>query len=311
MTSDRMSVPPTGSITTSAYVLVTPARNEAAYIGETIRSVLRQTRRPLRWVVVSDGSTDGTDDIIRRYAETNGFMQALRIDSTGPRNFVAKVLAFRRGYEQIADVSHQFVGNLDADVSLPPDYYERALERLSRQPRLGICSAAYWYDSGSGLVRNRTPPWDAPGGFQLFRRECYEQIGGYLLLEGGGEDTVAAVMARMAGWETRSFDEPQAIVRRVSGTGAGMTALQYRFAQGVKNYGWGAHPLFILAKAVRDIADRPYVFGSAGLLGGYFGLWLRRAERKVPDAVVRFIRREQIGRLRLGLAPASWRPPRG
>jgi biofilm PGA synthesis N-glycosyltransferase PgaC len=296
LTGEGLSVPTAGT----PYVLVTPARNEEAYIEETIHSVLRQTQRPLRWVLVSDGSTDRTDDIIRGYAEKNSFMKTVRTESAGARNFASKVLAFRRGYAEISHLPHELVGNLDADVTLPPAYYERALERLSRWPRLGICSAAYWSHSGPRLVYSHTRPTDAPGCVQLFRRECYEQIGGYLLLERGGEDTVAAIMARMAGWETRSFAEPRVIVRRPCGPAEGKALLRRRFAQGVEFYEWGAHPLFILAKAVRCIPEPPFAFGSAGLLTGYFGLWLRRAERKVPDVVVRFVRREQLGRLGLG-----------
>jgi glycosyltransferase involved in cell wall biosynthesis len=278
----------------SDYVLVTAARDEEPYIEETIRSVLRQTRPPLRWVVVSDGSTDRTDEIVNGYAARHDFITLARVESPA-RSFASKVSAFRRGYRQIEHLAHEFVGNLDADVSLPADYYERSLANMARRPRLGVCSSVYWCRAGSRLVRSRTRRHDTPGLVQLFRRVCYEQIGGYLPLEAGGEDATAAVMARMAGWETLSFPEPRVVVCRQSPTAEDL--LRNRFAQGVKDYECGAHPLFMLAKAVGRITEPPYVVGGAALLGGYFGRWLRRSDRKVPDEVVRFLRREQLGRL--------------
>lgn len=291
----------------SPYVLVTPARNEEAYIEETIRSVLDQTLRPSRWIIVSDGSTDRTDEIVRQYATDHPFITVVRSESTGERNFASKILAFRRGYEELRDIPHEFVGNLDADVTIPPEYFSRTLERLDTNPRLGICSAVYWYRSGSRIKRSRTRRDGTAGSLQLFRRECYEQIGGFVLLEVGGEDTVAACMARMAGWETRSFDEPRAIVRRPSGAFEGSGRLRSRFAQGATNYEWGAHPMFMVAKAVTRVPEPPYLFGSAALLGGYVHRWLCHPERNVPDTVVRFIQREQLERLRHALKPSAWR----
>lgn len=306
VTREGASAPAAGAAETS-YVLITPARNEAACIEETIRSVVAQTRRPLRWVVVSDGSTDATDEIIARYAAKHDFIVALRHEGTPERSFASKCSAFRRGYEEVRHLPHAVVGNLDADVTLPPDYCERAVERMSRRPRLGVSGALYWTRSAAGLVRSRTRAHDTPGCVQLFRRQCYEDIGGYTPLQGGGEDTVAAVMARMAGWETRAFGEPRVVVRRPTGALHGETLLRIRFAEGVSNYGWGAHPVFMFAKAATRIPEWPYVSGSVALLGGYFSLWLRRAKRQVPDAVVRHVQREQLERLRSSFA--WWRAP--
>lgn len=302
--------PPRSAVRTperSPYVLVTPARNEEAYIEETIRSVLDQNLRPSRWVIVSDGSTDRTDEIVRHYATHHQFITLVRAESTGERNFASKILAFRRGYKELRDIPHEFVGNLDADVTIPPEYFSRTLERFNRNPRLGICSAVYWYRSGSRILRSRNRRDGTAGSLQLFRRECYEEIDGFVLLEVGGEDTVAACMARMAGWETRSFDEPRAIVRRPSGAFEGSGRLRSRFAQGATNYEWGAHPLFMIAKAVTRVPEPPYLFGSVALLGGYVHRWLRHPARNVPDTVVRFIQREQLERLRLALRPSAWR----
>jgi glycosyltransferase involved in cell wall biosynthesis len=280
-----------------SYVLITPARNEAAFVAGTIDSIVAQQQRPLKWVIVSDGSTDRTDAIVASYAARYDFIQLLRRSSGETRSFASKVGAFVQGYAEIAHLSFAFVGNLDGDVAVEPEYYARALERFAVDPRLGICSAIYWNQVGGELSRSRTRPSDTPGAAQLFRRQCYEEIGGYRALELGGEDTLAAAMARMNGWETRSFAEPKAIHRRLPGTADGRRLLRDRFQQGAVNYEWGAHPLFMIAKAFNRLDEHPPVLGSVALLGGYFSRWLRRSHPEAPDDVVRFVRREQLARL--------------
>jgi hypothetical protein len=294
-----------------SYVLVTPAKNEGAFVTGTIDAILSQKQRPLKWVIVSDGSTDRTDEIVASYAAQYDFIELLRRASPEKRSFSSKVAAFRQGYAALADLSFAFVGNLDADVTVDPQYYARALERFAEQQRLGVCGAIYWNRIGGELRLSRIRSADTAGAVQLFRRRCYEEIGGYRALELGGEDTVAAAMARMKGWETRSFGEPKAIHQRPSGTAEGTGLVGYRFRQGAVNYHWGAHPLFMIAKAIGRLDERPRVLGSAALLGGYFSHWLRRASPNAPDDVVRFVRREQLARLmdRLPLLRGRERTP--
>lgn len=280
-----------------SYVLVTPVRNEAAFIAGTIDSIVAQRLRPLKWVIVSDGSTDRTEAIVASYAARHDFIRLLRRSSGEARSFASKVGAFVQGYAEIADLPYGFVGNLDGDVTVEPEYYARALERFALEPRLGICSAIYWNRVGGKLSRSRLRPSDTAGAAQLFRRQCYEEIGGYRALELGGEDTLAAAMARMHGWETRSFAEPKAIHCRLTGTADGKRMLRYRFEQGAVNYEWGAHPLFMVAKALNRLDEHPPVLGSIALLGGYLSRWLHRAHPSAPDDVVRFVRREQLTRL--------------
>lgn len=278
------------------YVLITPARNEDAFIEGAIDSIVAQRQRPLKWVIVSDGSTDRTDEIVTRYTARYDFIQLLRRHAPEGRSVSSKVAAFRHGYAEVAHLTFHFVGNFDADIIVDPEYFACVLERFARQPRLGICGAIYWNRIGSEIQRSRVRAGDTSGGVQLFRRECYEEIGGYRSLERGGEDTVAAAMARMKGWTTRSFPDPVVIHRRPFGA-HDETILRYRFRQGAINHGWGAHPLFVIAKAARRLAEKPRVLGSAALLGGYFSAWLRGAPPQVPDDVIDFIRREQMDRL--------------
>jgi hypothetical protein len=288
---------------TGSYVLITPARDEEEFVAGTIESILAQVQPPVKWVIVNDGSADGTEAIVSRYAAEHDFITLLRRPAAEARGFASKVAAFRQGYREVAQLPFDFVGNLDADVTLEPQYYRRALQRFAEQPRLGICSAAYWNRIGGGLQPSRTRSTDTPGAAQLFRRQCYEEIGGYRPLVRGGEDTVAAAMARMRGWTTQSFAEPKAIHNRPLGGSRGRGLLRYRFEQGVCNYDWGAHPLFVAGKALSCIDESPPVLGSLAFFGGYLSRWLRREPQQVADDVVRFIRREQMRRLGSALRP--------
>lgn len=282
--------------TLASYVLITPARNEDAFIEGAIDSIVAQRHRPLKWVIVSDGSTDRTEEIVARYAARYNFIQLLRRRAREGRGVSSKVAAFGQGYAAVADSRFDFVGNLDADIIADAEYFACALERFVRHPRLGICGAIYWDQIDGKLRRSRIRCNDTSGAVQLFRRRCYEDIGGYRSLELGGEDTVAAVMARMKGWTTQSFAEPVVVHRRPLGT-SNETLLQRRFQQGTINHNWGAHPLFVIAKALRRLDEEPRVLGSAAFLGGYLSAWLRGATPQAPDEVIAFIRREQMQRL--------------
>ena len=280
----------------ATYVLITPARDEQDFMAATIESVLAQELRPFRWIIVSDGSADATDAIVERYAARHEFISLLRRPAATERGFSSKVSAFHQGYEAVRRLNFDFLGNLDADITLEPDYYRRTLERFAGEPRLGVCSAIYWNRVGGGLQSSRTRFTDTPGAAQLFRRQCYEEIGGYRSLARGGEDTVAAAMARMRGWKTRSFSEPKVIHNRPF-SGSGTEILRHRFEQGACNYAWGAHPLFTLGKVIRRLDEHPPLLGSLAFMVGYFGLWLRRTPLSVPDDVACFIRAEHMERL--------------
>ena len=120
------------------YVLVTPARNEETFIATTIEAVLAQTVLPVRWIIVSDGSTDRTDEIVAGYAKQHSFIRLLRRSAGETRSFSSKVNAFKMSDRELEGVQYEFVGNLDADVSFPRDYYENVLQRLQTSPKLGI-----------------------------------------------------------------------------------------------------------------------------------------------------------------------------
>ncbi|MFX0199832.1 MAG: glycosyltransferase, partial [Candidatus Hodarchaeota archaeon] len=175
----------------NSYVLITPARNEQDYIQKTIESVVSQTILPEKWVIVSDGSTDHTDEIVSHYAAKHDFIQFIRVSEHIQRNFWSKVHAFNAGYEQIKNTEYKFLGNLDADVSFNSNYYENVLLRFQTNPKLGIAGGIILELLNGQYVNQKLSLNSVAGAIQLFRRECYQDIGGYIPLTYGGVDSAA------------------------------------------------------------------------------------------------------------------------
>jgi glycosyltransferase involved in cell wall biosynthesis len=284
----------------TGYVLVTPARNEAAVIGATIEAVLSQTLPPRRWVIVSDASTDGTDDIVRQYAAGSNCIRFLRRERDGARDFGAKVHAIRAGTELLQGEAYGYLGNLDADVTFEAEYFERLLERFAANPRLGVAGGVT-FDFYDGVAHERHASLDSVGGaVQLFRRACFEDIGGYVALRAGSEDALALHMARHRGWETRSFRDLPVMHHRKTGTG-GWSIWRTRFNQGVTQAMFGCSPVFVLARGIYRSIERPYVLGSMVRTAGFYWSWLGGRDRALSPELVRFIRREQRAKLRNAL----------
>jgi len=279
------------------YVLVTPARNEQAFIEKTLQSVTRQTVLPRKWIIVSDGSTDRTDDIVSRYAAEHAFIQLVRTSGEVKRNFSSKVYAFNAGYARLQGVDYDFIGMLDADVSFSPDYYENILKEFNRNEQLGLAGGIRYDLCNGKFVRVLCAKNSVGGPFQLFRRQCFEAIGGFTPIKIGGEDAVAEIMARMHGWRVESFPEFKVFHYRRTGT-ATQGALRVQFQNGERCYLLGYHPLFHLAKSIFRIKERPRFFGSLWLLAGYLVAALTRVERPVSKDMVHFLRAEQLARVK-------------
>jgi len=288
---------------TRGYVLVTAARDEARVIERTIESVARQTRLPTTWVVVNDNSSDATEDILREQAARLPWLTVARSHRAGPRSFVSKAAAVRAAYEMASRTDHGFVAHLDADIELPPDYYERCLERLAAEPRLGITGGAVIEGVRGRLRRQRSSSGSVAGGVQVFRRACWSVIGdGYLPLEGGGEDAVAEVLARANGFAVAVVPE-LAVVHHGPVLGGAVSVLRARVARGRLHWQLGYRPLFQLASAIWRTGEQPLALGSLATVAGYGLAAVQGIPRTPPPAVVASLRAEQRARLR------SW-PPR-
>lgn len=280
-----------------SYVLITPARNEEAFVEKTIRSMIAQTSLPLRWIIVSDGSTDRTDEIARAYSVRHPWIELIRMPERDDRQFAAKVHGFNAGYQRIAGLEFDIVGNLDADLSFEPDHFEYLLGEFSRDPELGVAGTPFVEDSSSSYDYRYTNIEHVSGACQLFRRRCFESIGGYVPIKGGGIDWVAVTTARMKGWKTRTFTERQVHHHRKMGTGkAG--PLGARYSLGRQDYYLGNHPLWQASRTLYQMRYKPYVAGGLALFVGYAVSALQGQKRQVSDELVAFIRQEQLERLR-------------
>jgi glycosyltransferase involved in cell wall biosynthesis len=279
------------------YVLITPAHNEEDYIEKTIQSVISQTISPLKWIIVSDGSTDRTDEIVSRYEGKYRFIELVRRDANGSRDFSSKVFAIQAGLKCLQGLKFDYLGILDADVSFDSDYFQRLLEEFEDNHKLGIGGGTI-YELGKGKYRARSGNRvrSVPGALQLFRRECIEQIGGFTPLKHGGEDVVMEIRAKMLAWEVRSFFDLVVFHHRPTGT-EGRAVFSVPFQEGRRDYLLGSHPIYVLLKGVRRLADKPWLVGSLLRLTGYCSSILRREKRQIPNEVVQFLRREQIDRL--------------
>jgi glycosyltransferase involved in cell wall biosynthesis len=279
------------------YVLVTPARDEAAFIRLTLESIVAQTVLPLKWVIVSDGSTDGTDEIVKEYVGRHNWIEFLRMPERTERHFGGKVRAFDAGYERVKPLLYDVIGNLDGDTSFGPDYIEYLLGKFSQDPRLGVAGTNYLEDNSLKYDYRFTNIEDVTGQCQLFRRECFEQIGGYKPNKDGGVDLFATLAARMHGWRTRTFTGKYFVHHRPSGT-AKVSKLLVEFHNGRKDYSFGCHPFWQPFRATYRLTKKPYVIGGCLLFAGYYWAVLTGRPKSVSDDLVQFRRKEQINRLR-------------
>ena len=287
------------------YVLITPAWNEEAHLGEVIRSVASQTLLPVRWAIVSDGSTDRTDEIAESYSQRFPWIRLLRLERSPVRHFAGKAHAVNAGYESLKGIDFELVGNLDADITLPSDYYEFLLSKFNESPDLGVAGTPFVENPGNpeahSYVHTLANLDHVSGACQLFRRRCFEEIGGYTPIKGGGIDWVAVTTARMRGWKTRTFIDKTCTHHRAMGT-ADRNRVKARFHHGQKDYWVGNYLLWEIARALFQMKNKPLVFGGLSLILGYFYAWLSRKPNPISQELRSFHRREQMERMRRMIA---------
>jgi poly-beta-1,6-N-acetyl-D-glucosamine synthase len=279
-----------------AYVLITSARDEEAYIESTLDSVVKQTVRPVRWVIVSDGSIDATAAIVERYRARHDWIELVTLPRRRERDFAGKVAGVNAGHDRVRGLAHDLIGVLDADVSFDEDYFRFLLDRFADNPRLGLGGTPFREENTSYDFRFSSVD-HVSGACQLFRRECFEAIGGYAPLPGGGIDVVAVLTARMRGWQTRSFVEKAYWHRRPMGSATHGPA-GARFHLGERDYVLGGHPLWEVCRAMYQMTRRPRIIGGTLLLCGYLWGRLRGLDRPLSPELISFQRREQMRRLR-------------
>jgi glycosyltransferase involved in cell wall biosynthesis len=279
------------------YVLITPARNEERFITKTLDSVVAQTLLPARWLIVDDGSTDRTAEIVESYAKRHSWIELIRRSQRPDRNFAGKAHAFNAGFERVRSFPFEVVGNLDADISFERDYFEFLARKFGEFPRLGVAGTPMREARYHALKDSFYNEHDVFGACQLFRRQCFEEVGGYTPIKWGGIDWVAVRTARLKGWQTRSFSEKFFYHHRPMGATESNT-WRARFDYGRKDYFLGNHPLWQVFRVSFQMTKRPYVLGGLALLSGYFYSVASRVERPVAAELLEFHRQEQLERLK-------------
>jgi biofilm PGA synthesis N-glycosyltransferase PgaC len=280
-----------------AYVLVTAARNEKDFIELVIKSVVAQTVRPLMWVIVSDRSIDGTDEIVCRYAQKYPFIRLVRNDKPSERNTAAKVHAISVGIKVLEQTEYAYFGNLDADISFGETYFETLLRHFENDHTLGVIGGRIFQMSDRGsTLENKASAESVAGAIQFFRKDCFDQIGGYQPIVGGMEDGIAEITARYHGWRTRSFEDLPVLHHRELGT-VGRSVYQARFTGGLTEYVVGFTFTYHAVRALSRLFERPYLIGAILVLSGYMWGLLSRPPKVIPYALIRFIRREHMTKL--------------
>ena len=277
---------------TRTYVLMTAAHNEEAFIEKAISSVLAQTVLPKKWVIVSDGSTDGTDQIVESFAKQHKFIHFLKLTRPAGRSFGSKGMALQSGVKLFEGISFEFVGNLDADVVIGASYFEALMNHFERDSKLGI-AAGFICEEESGEFRCRAANRadSVPHAAQLVRRECYEVIGGYSTFKYGGEDWYAQQCAKMNGWRAEAI--PALTVFHHRHTGAADRPLRHQFRLGKVDYSFGSDPVFEFLKCAVRLTERPWLVGAATRFLGFAWSGVTREKRPVPQEFVDFLRKEQ------------------
>jgi peptidoglycan/xylan/chitin deacetylase (PgdA/CDA1 family)/glycosyltransferase involved in cell wall biosynthesis len=284
------------------YVIITPVKDEAEYIGYTIKSVMNQTIRPLQWIIVDDGSSDNTRSIVERYAREHVWMSCISGGDSGPRMpGVRHIRAFYQGYERLDSGTWDYIVKLDGDLSFDEEYFERCFAHFKENSRLGIGGGVILNVTENRLVLEEGPLFHVRGATKIYSRECWLAIGG--LIVSGSYDTLDEIKANMMGFETRSFPDMQVTHHRYTGKAYGKWA--HSFKNGLNDYVSGYHPLFMITKCVKRFLQRPYSVDALGLVFGYCSGYVKKVPQVADSKLIKYLRQQQLRRLTF--RPSIWR----
>ena len=282
------------SFSVASYVVVTPVRDEEEHLASTIESMLRQTVLPKEWVIVDDGSTDGTGRILDEYAAQYPWIRAVHRPDRGFRKSGGGVVeAFYQGYGALTTNEWDFIVKFDGDLSFESTYFEECLNEFEEDSKLGVGGGVICYVEGKNKVFEKTPLYHVRGATKIYRKACWDGIGG--LIHAPGWDTFDEVKANSLGWTTRSFPALHLIHHRVTGAADGnwKTSVKY----GRANYICGYHPLFMAVKSIANLRKRPLVLGSVGLMYGFWSGYLKGIPQVDDRRTIAYLRQQQMRRL--------------
>ena len=282
------------------YALISSSRNEEKFIPLTLESVTRQTQLPERWIIVDDGSLDRTGEIADEWAEKFPWISVIHHPRREGRSFAAKASNVNAAFARLEADKIDFgaVGNLDTDTSFAPDYMDFLMRKFDADPKLGCAGTPFTQDGGYDSTKDSFEGENyVAGPVQLFRRDCFREIGGYVGNPAGGVDWIAVMMARMKRWTVRSFPDLRYHHHRLMGT-AERGAVKALFSYGEKDYYLGNSPLWQMFRCTFRLAKKPYLAGGFALFAGFVWAAIRRVKRPVSDELVRFHRADQMNKLK-------------
>lgn len=276
------------------YVVITPVRDEEKFMEETVRSVASQTVRPAEWIIVNDGSSDRTGVILDQCAAQFSWMRVIHRPNRGFRKSGGGVIeAFYDGYNALRRDDWEFLVKLDGDLTLMPDYFERCFEHFGEQPKLGIGGGAICHEVDGELKVEANPKFHVRGATKIYRKACWEAIGG--LWSAPGWDTIDEAKANMLGWKSDTFGELQVIHHRLTGSADGL--VRDRIKHGLACYVSGYHPLFLAASCLYRIVQKPYLLGSFAIGYGFVKGYVDHVPRVNDTRLIGYMRSQQLRRL--------------
>jgi glycosyltransferase involved in cell wall biosynthesis len=280
------------------YVIITPVRDEVEYVEKTISSIRSQTLLPAEWIIVDDGSTDGTSELLDKHTAESNWIKVVHRGNRGFRAAGGGVVeAFYDGYSAIGVASWDFIVKLDADLSFAPEYFEKCLAYFEADPDLGVAggTVCVFKDGKLKVDSAGDPPFHVRGATKIYRRACWEKINP--LVKAPGWDTIDEVKANMLGWTTRTFRDLQLVQLKATG-GAGGKWRNW-FKNGRANYITGYHPAFMLAKCAKRAFQKPLFLVSLGLWAGFCSGYFKNIPQEMDRKVITYLRQQQIRRLLL------------
>jgi len=282
------------------FILITAAYNASSTLERTIRSVIAQKVEPSRWIIVDDGSTDRTADIVREFSLHYSFIELLQQtkDNAAEHSLCSKARALNRAVSCLDLRQVDFIGILDSDVELPEKYFLTLFMRMEQNSKLGIAGGAIRpFYNGAFHDRIQNSRWSVAGAVQMFKTSCFLDVGGrFLEMPYGGVDAAIEIMARSKGWTIRTFEDLQVIHYGPVGAASG-SYLKTRYRRGVAFASLGYHPVFHFLRCVARFREFPWVVGSLYEMVGYLVGRCKYPDTLLDKKTVNFLRREQINRL--------------
>lgn len=282
------------------YVLISPCRNEAAYMRQTLDSVVEQSEKPAKWIIVDDGSTDETADILQEYANIHDWIQVIKKPNRGHRAVGPGVIeAFYYGYKTIDPDDYDYSCKLDLDLRLPIKYFEILMDRMEADPQLGTCSGKSYIEDGDQLVSERKGDEMSLGMTKFYRTACFVDIGGFV--HEVMWDGIDCHLCRMKGWKACSWGETELRFIHLRPMGSSQQNIYVgRMRHGYGQYFMGTGFIYMFVSSVNRMIEKPYITGGLAMLWGWLKSFIQNKPRYEDRRFRKFLNKYQWQALFLG-----------